>query len=146
VEAGLSSVSAYKTARRTQALLDACEALARRLDDIYAIGLHKMVGAIAAHLGGQFRRAWQLGDQAEAIFRANCTGVTWERVTSQRWALDGVIWCGELRELARRLPTIVAEANDRGDLFAVLNFNTIPQSWVRLANDQPDEVHRDVRE
>jgi serine/threonine protein kinase len=146
VEAGLSSVGAYTTEKRTNSLLQSCEALATRLDDIYAIGLHKMVGAIAAMLSGRFRRARGLGDEAEAIFRANCTGVAWELVTAQRWAVDGLIWGGEIRELQRRVPAKLAWAQERGDLFAVINFRTIPQCWCLLAQDKPDEVRREIKE
>jgi hypothetical protein len=146
VEAGLSSVGAYTTEKRTNSLLRACGELANRLNDIHAIGLHKMVGAIAAQLSGRFRQARDLGDEAEAIFRANCTGVAWELATSQRWALDGLMWGGQIRELQRRVPAKVAEAEERGDLFAVINFRTIPLCWSLLAQDKPDEVRREVSE
>jgi hypothetical protein len=144
VEAGLSSVGAYRSEKRTNGLLKASEELALRLNDVYAVGLHKMVGAIAAHLGGRFREATALGDQAEAIFRANCTGVAWEVGSSQRWALDGLMWSGQVRELSRRVPVKLAEANERGDLFASINFRTIPLCWSLLAHDQPDEVRREI--
>jgi hypothetical protein len=146
VEAGLSSVGAYTTEKRTNSLLQACGELATRLNDIHAIGLHKMVGSIAAQLGGRFRQALDLGDEAEAIFRANCTGVAWEITTSQRWALDGLTWTGQFRELQRRVPVKLAEAQERGDLFAVINFRTIPLCWSLLAQDKPDEVRREVAE
>jgi hypothetical protein len=146
VEAGLSSVGAYTTEKRTDGLLRACEQLATRLNDIHAIGLHKMVGAIAAMLSGRFGQARDLGDAAEAIFRANCTGVAWELATSQRWALDGLTWLGQLRELQRRIPVKLAEAEERGDLFAVINFRTIPLCWSLLAQDKPDEVRREIAE
>jgi hypothetical protein len=146
VEAGLSSVGAYKSERRTERLLAMSEALARRLDDVYAIGLHKMVGSIAAQLAGRFVRAHQLGDEAQAIFRARCTGVAWEIVSSQRWALDGLWWSGQLREFQRRVPLNLAEAQERGDLFATINFRTIPLAMSMLMQDRAGEVPGEIGE
>ena len=61
------------------------------------------------------------------------------------------------RDLADRLATgelhlgvfegfELAWAQERGDLFAVINFRTIPQCWCLLAQDKPDEVRREIKE
>jgi hypothetical protein len=56
------------------------------------------------------------------------------------------MWGGQIRELQRRVPAKLAEAQERGDLFAVINFRTIPLCWSLLAQDKPDEVRREVSE
>jgi tRNA A-37 threonylcarbamoyl transferase component Bud32 len=146
IEGGHSSIGAHKSEKRTQRLLGAAEQLALRLEDPYALGLNKIVSAMAALLSGKWRRSCQLCDEGEAILRARCTGVTWELDSAQMFGMDALWFLGELRELLRRQPLRVAEAQERGDLYAVINFRTGAPNLVWLAQDSVDEARRQLRD
>jgi serine/threonine protein kinase len=146
IEAGHASIGGDTRGGRSQRLLAAAEELATRLGDPYALGLQKIVGAMAALLAGRWRKSCELCDQGEAILRAHCTGVSWELDSAQMFGMDSLWFLGELRELARRQPLRVAEAQARGDLYAVINFRSGAPNLVWLALDAVDEGRRHVRE
>ena len=78
------------------------------------------------------------------IFRERCTGVHWERNTATAFGLWALSHMGEIAELGRRWPRLLAEARDRGDLYAVMNLSTYLLSIVRLAADEPDRAREEV--
>ena len=53
----------------------------------------------------------------EEVLRGQCTGVTWELDTAVIFHLHSLYWMGEWRTLAHRLPALLREAEDRGDLY-----------------------------
>jgi hypothetical protein len=146
IEGGHSSIGAAKSERRTQRLLHASEELAKRLGDPYALGLQKIVDAMAALLSGRWRRSCQLCDEGEAILRARCTGVAWELDSAQMFGMDSLWFLGDLRELSRRLPLRVAEAQERGDLYAVINFRSGAPNLLSLAHDSVEDARRELRQ
>jgi serine/threonine protein kinase len=142
-EAAHSSIAAHATERRTHRLLATTEALALKLGDAYALGLHRVSAGVAAILSGRWRRGQVLCDEAEVIFRTRCTGVVGEINSSQLFAMSGLWFLGELRELSRRVPLGIAEAHERGDLYALINFRTgTNMTW--LIKDAADEGKREV--
>jgi hypothetical protein len=145
IEAGHCSIAAGKN-KRTQHLLQLSEELAMRMGDPYALGLSKIVSAMAALLSGQWRRSCQLCDEGEAILRARCSGVSWELDSAQMFGMDSLWFMGELRELARRVPLRVAEAQERGDLYAVINFRSGAPNLLPLAFGSVDEARQQLRE
>jgi serine/threonine protein kinase len=144
IEAGHSAIGASTSERRTRRLLDASAELAIRLGDPYALGLQTVVSAMAALLGGRWRDGRRLCDEGDALLRSRCTGVAWEIDTAQMFAMDCLWFLGELRELARRLPLRVAEAQARGDLYASINFRTGAPCLVWVAADEAELARRHV--
>ncbi len=147
IEAGHASIGGEKRGGgRAQRLLVVAEALATRLGDPYALGLQKIVGAMAALLAGRWRRSCQMCDEGEAILRTHCTGVSWELDSAQMFGMDSLWFLGDVRELSRRLPLRIAEAQARGDLYAVINFRAGAPNLLWLALDAVDEGRRQLRE
>src|SRR5439155_17587310 len=83
IEAGHSSIGAWRSERRTTELLTLAEQLALRLGDSYVLGLQRIVAGMAAILSGRWRRCLELCDEGEGILRARSTGVTWELDSAQ---------------------------------------------------------------
>jgi hypothetical protein len=131
-----------KQARRTARLAEITESLAERIAHPHALGLCALLRCDRAFLLGRWREALALGDRAERILRERCTGPGWdvpgirgEITTVQNFALSSLVYLGELAELGRRIPVMLADAERRADRYAanVLRGRRSNISW--LAND-----------
>jgi hypothetical protein len=142
LEACFSSAAGNRSRRRTSKLLDAATSLAARVNCPEALGTATLAAGTAAWFHGQFKRCLELSEQAEAIYREQCQGVSWELCTAQHFALRSLVYLGELPLLLRRLPALLKEAQERGDLFAETNLRTRIAYLARLCSDQ-SELARD---
>jgi serine/threonine protein kinase len=142
IEAGHASIDGQGLQGRAARLLATSEQLALKLGDRYALGLQKIVSAMNALLSGRWKRAGELCDEGEDILRARCTGVAWELDSAQSFGMDALWFRGELRELARRVPQRVAEAQARGDLYAVITFRTGASNLMSAVHDDVDGGRR----
>jgi hypothetical protein len=66
--------------------------------------------------------------------------VAWEISVTRLFALICLYYEGRLDELARRLPPILAEAEDRGDLFTATSIRIATQHVVLIAGGRSDEA------
>ena len=130
--------------RRTARVLAAADELARQVDDPYPLGMVALAHGAAFYLECDWKEAHAHCDRACDIFRRRCTGVHWERNTATAFGLWALSHMGEIAELDRRWPRLLAEARDRGDLYAVMNLSTYLLSIVRLAADEPDLARDEV--
>lgn len=137
METSFLAAGGTATKRRTARALALAERLAQRIDDPYVAGRILVNGGIAAFLEGRWSAAVDLCDRAELTFRKRCTGVAWERDTTQLFALNALAYGGDVRALAQRVPASLREAEQRGDLFAATNLSTGHVALVALAADQP---------
>jgi len=144
MEAAHSATGGLRCRPRTASLLAAAEQLARQADDAYPLGMVALASGAAKYLEGDWNEARVHCDRACAIFRDCCTGVHWERNTASAFGLWALSHMGELAELGRQWPRLLAEARDRGDLYAVMNLSTYLLSIVRLAADEPDLARDEV--
>jgi len=142
MEAAHSATGGLRCRSRTANLLAAAEQLARQADDAYPLGMVALASGTAAYLEGNWKEAHVHCDRACVIFRERCTGVHWERDTASAFGLWALSHMGEIAELGRQGPRLLAEARDRGDRYAVMNLSTYLLSIVRLAADE-SELARD---
>jgi tetratricopeptide (TPR) repeat protein len=132
--------------QRTAKLLAATEALARRIDHPHALGLATLASGIAAYMEGRWQDARELTLQAETVFRERCTGVAWELDTAHSFFLWSLTFLGEVAELSRRLPLLIKEARERGDLYAATNLVNFVGHLTWLAADDPEGARHDMHE
>jgi serine/threonine protein kinase len=130
--------------KRTARLLKAAETLAQRLNHPHAQGLVTLAAGITAYMEGRWHSGLELCDHAEAVFRARCTGVAWELDTAHSFSLWSLFFLGEVAEITRRLPTLLQEARERGDLYAATNLGTFVGHVTWLADDDPEGAQRDL--
>jgi hypothetical protein len=101
---------------------------------------------IAAALAGDWPVGRTLSDEAEATLRESCTGTAWELGTAQRFALWPLMFMGEVAEIARRLPGLIKEAQERDDLYGETNLCLAVRTFLRLAADEPARARAELDE
>ncbi len=117
------------------------KALAQRIGNPHAIALSSLADGITAMMSGQFRNASTFAEQAVAILRDQCVGVTWELNYAQNLVVWALLYQGELGEVSRRLHALLAGARSSGNWFVATDLGT-RGSHVWLAADEPDEGER----
>jgi serine/threonine protein kinase len=118
-------------------LIAVAEKVTERCGHPHAIGLLALIRGIQQFAIGKWATAVPLVDEADAILRERCTGVTWELDTGHAIAMWALIYMGEFAEMGRRCAVLLNEAEQRGNLFAYANFGTFHQPHALLAADDP---------
>jgi hypothetical protein len=146
VEASHVAVRGRAVQKRTAKLLTKAEAIGERIGHPHAQGTVLLAKGVAAQLEGRWKEALTLCQKAETVLRDRCTGVTWELDTAQGFSLFALFEMGQLAELSRRLPVLLKEAQERGDLYALLQFGIIHKPFLRLMADDPDGAQEELNE
>jgi len=147
-ESGFIAIGGGRTRRLTERLTGEAARLAERLGRPPEIALALVTTGAAALLCGEFRRAADILIRAERMLREQCTGMMWELTTSQTFLLSSLIYVGELQEVSRRLPVMLADALERGNLLAATeartraNFGWLATDDVTRAQSEIDEALR----
>ena len=133
-------------AASTRRALDTARAIALRSENPAALGWTHLAESFAGLHSGDWSRGIREADEAGRIFGENCRDVSWERATAQTCGLMARVGRGEFRELARLTPDLLADANRRGNLYAI----TTIQGWVtpqlQLAAGDPAGARRTTQE
>lgn len=141
VEGGFAALRGGRGKARTDAINKRADRHARRLNNPHATGLAVLAHSLGNFYVGDFRAAWREAEEAETIFREQCTGATWEIDTSQSYATYSLAYLGNLEQLSRRVPLLLRQAEERGDLYAATDLAGRP-SILWLADDDPDMARR----
>ncbi len=131
--------------RRTQVLVSRAMALAEAVKHPHALGMAYVTAGIAAYLEGRWEPGWELAQHAEEILRTQCTGVAWELDTAHMYSLRALVFMGRLRTLAERLPNLLKEAGERGDLFAATGMRARFSYVVNLMANDPRAARAEAR-
>jgi eukaryotic-like serine/threonine-protein kinase len=123
-EAALAATRGGEERARSGELTAAALAIAERTGDPHALGLVELSAGVARYSSGRFRESLAGLDRAESIFRDRCTGVFWERSSIVTFAVWDLWLLGDLRELSRRVPLHLREAEERGDRYLATNLRT----------------------
>jgi hypothetical protein len=107
--------------------------------------LATLAAGSAGYLVGQWRKATVLCDRALGILRDRCVGVTWELNCAQNFLLGSLLYQGELQEVSRRFPILLADAREHGNLYIETELRT-RMTYVSLAADDPEEGERQANE
>jgi eukaryotic-like serine/threonine-protein kinase len=102
-----------------------------------------------------FRGAWGIGlftrgrwRQASALLDAQKRVVhtRFSLVTPRLFAVYALYWMGDLAQSTRRMVRLCAESEDRGDLYTTVSLRTSNLILSRLADNEPEQARREVRE
>ena len=126
--------------RRTEEMTAQALTIGKQLNNPHIIGFCSLTTGFAAFTGGSWRRAYDRCRQAESILRKSCTGVTWELSNAHFYTMNALLFMGEFRECHSRLPIILHEAEERGDLYTQTNLRLGVAPKLLLVQDQPERA------
>jgi serine/threonine protein kinase len=139
MEAGHRSTAGLSAVPQVGKLLTYAESLAEERDSPHARGITRLVRGVSSIMIGQWKAAQTSLDEAEHLFRSQCTGVSWERDTVHYFVLWALLQMGNLAELRRRWVIMFREAQERGDLYAASTLTSLYMTTIKLAaNEAPD--------
>jgi hypothetical protein len=144
------SAAARPGAPRTRRVVGEVVRLAERLGEAHPRAMGFAIQGISAYLEGRFPAAAERCARAEALLRDECRGVAFDLGSVQLFALSALAYLGRLREVRRRVPALVREARQRGDLYTatalrtgVRNVAWLAAGDVAGASAEVDEAMRD---
>ena len=140
------AASPGRTARkRASRIAQRAEALASKVGNPHATGLSLWASGVGAYCVGHWKTAAELCERSVEILRERCTGVTWELTIAHRFLLGSLMLQGELAEVARRVPVLLAAALDQGNIYVATDLRT-RMNLIWLADDDPDRARAEVIE
>lgn len=142
-EVGFIAAGGGPAARKAAHILEQAEALAHRSHHPHAQSLAVWARGIAAYLIGEWATAAKFLERAAEMLREKCTGVTWELNTALRFQLSALMFHGAVGELGRRVPLLLAAAQEQGNLLASTDLRT-RLNIVWLVQDAPDTARQEV--
>lgn len=146
LEVAYVALDGSRNPRRTERLLRASGGLAVRVGHPHTTGLSILMEGVAAWLDGRWRKACDYCERAETTLRERCTGVAWEILLAQMFHLASLFFLGEVRDLSRRLPTLLKEAEERGDLLRATFLRIGYCSHVAwLTADDPEMARQELQ-
>ncbi|MCM3869768.1 MAG: AAA family ATPase, partial [Pyrinomonadaceae bacterium] len=134
-----------RTRKRALQIAQRAEELAQRVGNPHAIGLSIWASGVGAYLVGHWKKAAELCEQAAEILRDQCTGVTWELTIANRFMLNALINLGQIAEVSRRVPVLLAAALEQGNIFGAMDLRT-RLNLIWLAAGDPNGGRAEVIE
>jgi hypothetical protein len=119
------------------------EALVRRLNAPHTLALAALVDGMLAMFQGRWQASTDHCDRALTVMQEAGITATWERHTAQVFHVGASLLRGNIRSAAARVPALLADARERGNLFLETELCT-RMSFVWLAADAPDEGMRNA--
>jgi hypothetical protein len=144
-EAGVHAILGGRNRRRGQEVLELAKMSAERSANPHAVGLAALQSGVFAFLRGEWAECRRRMDHAEATLRGQCTGVAWEIATAQMMATMSLVFMGELKLLKERLPSLLQEAEGRGDRYKGNDFRGRVAHLLPLIDDQPERAYAQVK-
>jgi hypothetical protein len=139
----MAATGGSKSRKRTLKLEQLASATAKRANDPLVIAMATLYSGCAGALNGEWRKAVRRSRQAEAIFREQCTGVSWELDNAHLFEIFALTWMGDFGKVSEQLAERLDDARQRGDLFMETYLETDISPRMHLVLDQPD-LARDI--
>lgn len=120
-------------------------AIAESLGHPHLIALCHLSDGLIAITAAQWKEAAARCEQSLGILRDRCVDVGWELNIAQQFLLGARLYLGEIADVSRQLPDVLATARSVGNLFLETELCT-RMNLVWLAPDRPDEGDRLISE
>jgi hypothetical protein len=142
-EAAIKANELFRARERADRLLEAARAILKQRPSPELQGLLRLGEGAVEFLFANFPLSLKLTTEAESLMES-AAGLSWELNTARVFLTYDLFNIGSYRELARRVPQLVQNAYERGDLYSVANIATYPLIAVHLAAGRPEEARRAV--
>ncbi len=143
---GLSlALQSVRGRARGEQLLARARALAEQVDSPLAVGLVLTGSGVCAMFDGDWRGAEAHLRRGVALMRERCAGVPWELDFARHHHASCLWSLGELRELAGRVPALLEDARERGNLHCETMVRVMSDYLVHLAADAPERARETLR-
>lgn len=147
---GLALESAFRSAdwpfrRGSARLAQRAAVVSSSVGTPQARAIELLADSVSATAVGEWKRALISSEQSLAILRDRCVGITWEMNIAQNMVIWDLMYLGEIGEVSRRVPALLADARRRGNLYLATELCT-RSNIVWLAADNPAEGESEVRE
>jgi serine/threonine protein kinase len=141
----ISHSTRSNTRKAAQELLRRSDEIANRLQSFHGRAYAMIMRGVVAYLNGSWQRAVELCEEAADILRSHCHGVQWELNTASTFAFVGRFVLGEWAQNRRLLPTLIRDAESRGDLYGQLSLRILGCAYILdLAAGQPAKALSDL--
>ena len=145
LEAGFSSVGGSKSRKRTEMLLEKAKKLIVPLSNSHANGLFFLMSGVAYFLNGKWLKAHQNLEQAVSVLSQQCKGVPWELDSAYFFSSRSLLYLGELNRLCEHLPSLLKQAEERGDIYAITGLGTALSYIPPLIADNATEARNQIK-
>jgi tetratricopeptide (TPR) repeat protein len=140
----LAAAGGNRSIGKTQALVARSLALAEHIGDPGPRARALVAEGIARTIQGRWRVSADLLGRAEELLTQHRTGMDYELHLAQHHRLLVLLVLGDLRLIRERLPVLLQEAREKGDLIAATNLRTSISYILSLAKDDPGEARREL--
>jgi serine/threonine protein kinase len=121
-----------------ESLMRAARDISERLADRTVAAFVANMNGILECMNGSWRQCLAESNRALELYQASGSGGGWERGTAVMFTLSSRILMGSWKEVATRLPPLVADAEKRGDVYSAVNFCLLTSAYaIHLAVDDP---------
>jgi len=128
---------------RARKLLAEAGRLAAKDRQPHVLGIVATTEGLVEYVFGNYQLAREHLERGQHYF-LDCVGVAWEISVTRLFALICLYYEGRLDELSRRIPPILLEAEDRGDLFAATSIRVATQHVGLIAIGRADLARQNV--
>lgn len=135
-----------RSLRATQRIVSTTLALAERLAHPESMARAFIASGIAGTLQGRWRSSAEHLSRAETVMRDRCTGMDFELHITQHHQLIAQWVMGHFGVVAEKLPILLKEARERGDLLAITDLRTSMEGLLIVLEDQPDRARSELAE
>ncbi|MBI4509940.1 MAG: protein kinase [Deltaproteobacteria bacterium] len=144
IEAGFQSTRGRRSITRTIELLDIGSELATKSSNHHLVGFIRGTRGQAEYLWGRFRAAVQYCKEAEAILRERFSGVPWELAVVRLWRCRGLLYLGQVQELATQATGLLDDCLSRNDRYGETTLRVSVSPFLRLVGGDPEGARKEI--
>ncbi len=147
-EVAYSAISGERNRARTAKVRATLDQVVSHTQNPLATGLTQLYTGVTAFLEQRFHDGCELLERAEAVLREKCAGAICELDTSVIFWSFCMLNVGAWIKLSRRVPLLIKEAEERGDLYAGIALRGRTAYLLHLVADDLEAarlLERDVR-
>jgi hypothetical protein len=143
VEAGFASIKGPRGRPRQKRILSLARELVVGLDVPDVVGWINGVEGLGLYQSGELEAALEACSRSNEILTVHGSTLFFEWTSIQLYTLWALYYLGEIAEVCERVPRLLRESRERGDLYAVTNLSTGLSTMAWLARDQIEHARRE---